>query len=76
MERLLACWHERIAPMVSAGKNVLLAAHGNSLRALIKHLDGVSNADIHELNIPSGIPLVYEMNANLKPIRPYYLGES
>jgi 2,3-bisphosphoglycerate-dependent phosphoglycerate mutase len=75
LDRVLPCWHERIAPMVSAGKRVLLVAHGNSLRALVKHLDGVPDADIVELNIPTGVPLVYELDENLKPIRHYYLEE-
>ncbi|WP_372807121.1 2,3-diphosphoglycerate-dependent phosphoglycerate mutase [Pontiella sp.] len=75
MDRVLPCWHERIAPPLAAGQNVLLVAHGNSLRALIKHLDGVSDADIIELNIPTGIPLVYELDDELRPIRHYYLGE-
>jgi 2,3-bisphosphoglycerate-dependent phosphoglycerate mutase len=74
MERVLPCWHERIAPQLASGKNVLLVAHGNSLRALIKHLDGVSDAAIIELNIPTGIPLVYELDDELKPIRHFYLG--
>jgi 2,3-bisphosphoglycerate-dependent phosphoglycerate mutase len=61
---------------VKAGKRVIIAAHGNSLRALVKHLDGVSDSDIVELNIPTGIPLVYELDGNLKPTKPgYYLGD-
>ena len=74
--RFLPCWHDRIAPMIRFRKHVLLAAHGNSLRALVKHLDGVSDADIVELNIPTGIPLVYELDEDLKPIRHYYLGDA
>ena len=74
--RFLPCWHERIAPAVRSGNRVLLAAHGNSLRALVKHLDGVTDADIVELNIPTGIPLVYELDGDLKPIRHYYLGDA
>ena len=72
--RFLPLWQKSIAPMVCSGKRVLIAAHGNSLRALVKHLDGVSDADIIELNIPTGIPLVYELNEELKPLRHYYLG--
>ena len=74
--RFLPCWHDRIVPLVRSGSRVLLAAHGNSLRALVKHLDGVSDADIVELNIPTGIPLVYELDGDLKPIRHYYLGDA
>ena len=59
-----------------AGRQVLVAAHGNSLRALIKHLDGVSDADIVGLNVPTGVPLVYELDASLKPLRHYYLGDA
>ena len=62
--------------MVCSGKRVLIAAHGNSLRALVKHLDEVSDADIVELNIPTGIPLIYELDKDLKPIRHYYLGDA
>ena len=71
--RVLACWNDCIAPAVRSGKRVLLTAHGNSLRALVKHLDRVSDADIVELNIPTGVPLVYELDENLDPIRHYYL---
>lgn len=74
--RFLPCWHDLIAPAVLSGKRVVIAAHGNSLRALVKYLDGVSDADIVDLNIPTGIPLVYEFNGELKPIRHYYLGET
>ncbi|MHB9033201.1 MAG: 2,3-diphosphoglycerate-dependent phosphoglycerate mutase [Anaerolineae bacterium] len=73
--RMLPYWHDTIAPTVKAGKRVLVAAHGNSLRALVKYLDNISDADITELNIPTGIPLVYELDENLKPIRHYYLGD-
>jgi 2,3-bisphosphoglycerate-dependent phosphoglycerate mutase len=73
--RFLPYWHETIAPTVKAGKRVLVAAHGNSIRALVKYLDNVSDDDIVELNIPTGIPLVYELDADLKPIRNYYLGD-
>lgn len=73
--RMLPYWHETIAPDVRAGKRVLVAAHGNSLRALIKYLDDVSEKEIIALNIPTGIPLVYELDQNLRPIRHYYLGD-
>jgi 2,3-bisphosphoglycerate-dependent phosphoglycerate mutase len=73
--RFLPYWHETIAPQVLAGKRVLIAAHGNSLRALVKYLDDVSESDIVELNIPTGIPLVYELDERLKPIRKFYLGD-
>jgi len=69
-------WNEIVAPAVRAGRRVLVAAHGNSLRALIKHLDGVSDADIVGLNVPTGVPLVYELDAALKPVRHYYLGDA
>jgi 2,3-bisphosphoglycerate-dependent phosphoglycerate mutase len=73
--RFLPYWHERIAPEVRAGRRVVIAAHGNSLRALVKYLDGVSEEEIVGLNIPTGIPLVYELEDDLKPIRHYYLGD-
>ena len=76
LTRFLPCWHDCIMPVVCSGKCVLIVAHGNSLRALVKYLDGVSNADIVELNIPTGIPLVYELDVALKPIRHYYLGDT
>jgi 2,3-bisphosphoglycerate-dependent phosphoglycerate mutase len=76
LNRFLPCWHERIGPEVCSGKRVLLVAHGNSLRALVKHLDGMSAADIVGLNIPTGIPLVYELDEALKPMRHYYLGDA
>lgn len=76
VDRFLPYWHETIAPVVKAGKNVIIAAHGNSLRALIKYLDQVSDADIVNLNIPTAQPLVYELDENLKPIRHYYLGDA
>jgi 2,3-bisphosphoglycerate-dependent phosphoglycerate mutase len=75
VERFLPYWHATIAPSIRAGKRVIIAAHGNSLRALVKYLDNVSEADIVELNIPTGIPLVYELNDDLTPIRHYYLGD-
>jgi 2,3-bisphosphoglycerate-dependent phosphoglycerate mutase len=73
--RFLPYWHEAIAPRIKARKRVLIAAHGNSLRALVKFLDNISDDEIVELNIPTGIPLVYELDADLKPIRHYYLGD-
>ena len=74
--RVVPYWEQAIAPQVRAGKRVLVAAHGNSLRALVKHLDAVSDTDIVGLNIPTGIPLVYELDDKLKPRRHYYLGDA
>jgi 2,3-bisphosphoglycerate-dependent phosphoglycerate mutase len=76
VERFLPYWHDSIAPQVRAGKRVIITAHGNSLRALVKYLDNVSDNDIVGLNIPTGIPLVYELNDDLTPIRSYYLGDA
>ncbi len=73
--RFLPLWHETIAPAIQGGQKVLIAAHGNSLRALVKYLDNVSEADIVELNIPTGMPLVYELDDRLKPLNRYYLGD-
>jgi len=73
--RFLPYWHETLAPAIKSGQRVLVAAHGNSIRAMVKYLDNVSDADIVELNIPTGIPLVYELDADLKPIKHYYLGD-
>jgi len=73
--RMLPYWHSDIAPTVKSGKRVLVVAHGNSLRALVKYLDNISDQEITELNIPTGIPLVYELDANLRPITHYYLGD-
>ena len=73
--RVLPCWHDTLAPAIRAGQRVLIAAHGNSMRALVKYLDGISDDDIVGLNIPNGIPLVYELDAGLRPIRSYYLGD-
>jgi 2,3-bisphosphoglycerate-dependent phosphoglycerate mutase len=73
--RVLPFWNEAIAPTIKSGKRVIIAAHGNSIRAMIKYLDGVSDADIVGLNIPTAQPLVYELDADLKPIRHYYLGD-
>lgn len=75
VERFLPYWHETIAPSVRAGKRALLSAHGNSLRALVKHLDHIPDDEIVSLNIPTGIPLVYELEGDLTPIRNYYLGD-
>jgi 2,3-bisphosphoglycerate-dependent phosphoglycerate mutase len=73
--RFLPFWHETIAPAVTSGQRVIIAAHGNSLRALVKYLDNIPDTEIVELNIPTGIPLVYELDDTLKPIRHYYLGD-
>lgn len=73
--RVIPYWHREIAPMVKAGKRVIIAAHGNSLRALVKYLDDMSEEAIIKLNIPTGVPLVYELDENLKPIKSYYLGD-
>jgi 2,3-bisphosphoglycerate-dependent phosphoglycerate mutase len=73
--RFLPYWHGNIAPAIRAGKQVLVAAHGNSIRALVKYLDDVSDADIVEVNIPTGVPLVYELDKTLRPLRHYYLGD-
>lgn len=73
--RFIPYWNDEIAPVIRSGKRVMITAHGNSLRALVKHLDNISDTDIPELNIPTGIPLVYELDDNLKPIRHYYLGD-
>lgn len=75
VERMLPYWYQTIAPAVKSGERVVVVAHGNSLRALVKHLDNISDQDIVELNIPTGIPLVYELDNDLKPIRHYYLGD-
>ena len=74
--RILPYWHEVIVPEIQAGKRVLIAAHGNSLRALVKYLDGVSDTEISELNIPTGVPLVYELGDDLKPKSHRYLGDA
>jgi 2,3-bisphosphoglycerate-dependent phosphoglycerate mutase len=73
--RFLPLWHETIAPAVASGQRVVIVAHGNSLRALVKFLDNISDQDIVSLNIPTGVPLVYELDASLRPIRHYYLGD-
>jgi 2,3-bisphosphoglycerate-dependent phosphoglycerate mutase len=74
--RVMPCWNERLAPAIRAGQRLVVAAHGNSIRALVKYLDGISDNDIVGLNIPNGIPLVYELDAALKPIKSYYLGDA
>ena len=74
--RFLPYWHQTIAPAVRSGKRVLIAAHGNSLRALVKHLDGISDSEIVSLNIPTGVPLVYELDDELRPLRHEYLGDA
>jgi 2,3-bisphosphoglycerate-dependent phosphoglycerate mutase len=73
--RVLPCWHERLAPAIRSGQRLVIAAHGNSMRALVKMLDDVSDQDIVGVNIPNGIPLVYELDADLKPMRSRYLGD-
>lgn len=75
VERFLPYWHDTIAPTIKSGKKVIIAAHGNSLRALVKYLDNVSDEEIVGLNIPTGMPLVYELSEDLKPIKHYYLGD-
>jgi 2,3-bisphosphoglycerate-dependent phosphoglycerate mutase len=75
VERVLPLWNESLAPAIKAGKRLVIAAHGNSIRALVKYLDGIGDADIVGVNIPNGIPLVYELDAQLKPIKSYYLGD-
>ena len=74
--RVMPFWNEALAPAIRSGKRVVVAAHGNSIRALVKYLDDVSEADIVNLNIPNGIPLAYELDADLRPIRHYYLGDA
>lgn len=76
LERVLPYWHSTIAPIVKSGQRLLIAAHGNSMRALVKYLDNISDEVITELNIPTGIPLVYELNKDLTPIKSYYLGDA
>jgi 2,3-bisphosphoglycerate-dependent phosphoglycerate mutase len=73
--RVLPCWNEHLAPAIRSGKRVVIAAHGNSLRALVKYLDGISDAEIVGLNIPNGVPLVYELDADLRPLGRRYLGD-
>ena len=73
--RVMPCWNQVLAPAILAGRRLVIAAHGNSIRALVKYLDGIADADIVGVNIPNGIPLVYELDAQLKPIRSQYLGD-
>ena len=73
--RVLPCWNDRLAPALRAGQRIVVAAHGNSIRALVKYLDGIGDNDIVDLNIPNGIPLVYELDAALEPRRHFYLGD-
>ena len=75
LERVLPYWHSTLAPMIQSGERVLVAAHGNSIRAMVKYLDNISDKEITELNIPTGIPLVYELDADLKPVTHYYLAD-
>ena len=75
VQRFLPYWHETIVPTIQSGQRVLIAAHGNSLRALVKHLDDVSEEEIVELNIPTGVPLIYDLDENLKPVKHYFLGD-
>ncbi len=75
LERVLPYWHSTLSPVIKTGKRVLVSAHGNSIRALVKYLDNISDAEIPELNIPTGIPLLYELDEDLKPIKHYYLGD-
>jgi len=76
LERVLPYWHQTIGPTIKTGKRMLIVAHGNSIRAMVKYLDNISDADITELNIPTGIPLVYELDENMKPLKHYYLGDA
>ncbi len=76
VDRMLPYWYDAIVPDIRAGKRVIVAAHGNSLRALVKHLDGISDEEIPGLNIPTGIPLVYELDEDLRPIGSRYLGDA
>ena len=71
--RVMPFWNESVAPAIKSGKRIVIAAHGNSIRALVKHLDNISDDDIVGVNIPNGVPLVYELDANLQPIKHYYL---
>lgn len=76
LERVLPYWHSVLAPTIQSGQRVLIAAHGNSLRAMVKYLDNISDQEIVSLNIPTGIPLVYELDEDLRPIKSYYLGDA
>jgi 2,3-bisphosphoglycerate-dependent phosphoglycerate mutase len=76
LDRVLPYWHSELVPAIKSGKRVIITAHGNSIRALVKYLDDISNEEITSLNIPTGLPLVYELDEDLKPIKSYYLGDS
>jgi 2,3-bisphosphoglycerate-dependent phosphoglycerate mutase len=76
VERFLPCWHEVIAPSIRSGKRILIAAHGNSLRALVKYLEDIPDEEIVDLNIPTGVPMVQELDGNLKSVRRFYLGDA
>jgi 2,3-bisphosphoglycerate-dependent phosphoglycerate mutase len=73
IDRVMPFWNDSLAPAIRSGKRVLVSAHGNSIRAMVKYLDGVSDQDIVGLNIPNGIPLVYELDENLRPLKHYFL---
>ena len=75
MKRFLPFWYQEICPAIRSGKKIIIVAHGNSLRALVKHLNKISNEEIMRVNIPTGIPLVYELDKKLKPLKHYYLGD-
>ena len=75
LERVLPYWHSTLSPVIRSGKRVIVAAHGNSIRALVKYLDNISDTEITEVNIPTGLPLVYEFDEELKPVKHYYLGD-
>lgn len=75
LERVLPYWHDSLAPVIKTGKRLIIAAHGNSIRAMVKYLDNISDVEIPELNIPTGIPLVYELSEDLKPVTHYYLAD-
>jgi 2,3-bisphosphoglycerate-dependent phosphoglycerate mutase len=73
--RVLPYWHEAVVPVIKAGKQVIISAHGNSLRALVKYLDNIPDEDVLKLNIPTGIPLVYELDNSLQPVKSYYMAD-
>jgi 2,3-bisphosphoglycerate-dependent phosphoglycerate mutase len=76
VKRFMPYWYNTLAPAVKSGQKLIIAAHGNSLRALVKYLDNIPDSEIAELNIPTGIPLVYELDKELKPLKHYYLGNA
>jgi len=76
VDRFMPYWHQSIVPELQKGKNILISAHGNSLRALVKYLDHISDEDITQLNIPTGVPLIYELDDDLKPLKHYYLADA